>query len=98
MARRCGILSLVSLPAAAFRADQRLAPVGHGQYQHRTARPSLGRIGLDLVLADFASHDEPNAHLRGIARASSADPGGNHLVDRFRRLETYTGSLGAASR
>ena len=57
----------IDLAAAALGANQPLAPLWHGC----VVAILLGhfrRIGLDLVLASLAPHDEPNARPRGIAK------------------------------
>ena len=62
----------IDLTAAAFGADQPLAPIGHGRLG---AVPSshLGGIGLDLMAAIAAPNDETNAG-RGRASERSGRP------------------------
>jgi cold shock CspA family protein len=71
----------IHLPAAAFGADQPLAPVEHGRFG---AVPSshINGIGLDLMLAFRAPNDQPDAgggsdgskdvfvHISAVERAS----------------------------
>jgi hypothetical protein len=49
----------IDLPAAAVRTDEPGAPIEHGRFG---AVPSshLGGIGLDLMLAILAPHDQPD--------------------------------------
>jgi hypothetical protein len=49
----------INLPFAAFGADQLLAPIEHWRFG---AVPSshLGRVGLDLMTAALAPHDQPD--------------------------------------
>jgi hypothetical protein len=61
----------IDLTAAAFRADQPLAPIGHGRFG-TVPLSHLGRVGLDLMLAFPAPNDQPDA-------------GGGSIAERHRR-------------
>jgi hypothetical protein len=50
----------IDLTAAAFGADQPLAPIGHGRFG-AVLLGHLGRVGLDLVAAILAPNDQPDA-------------------------------------
>jgi hypothetical protein len=69
------------LPAAALAADEPLVPVGDGQLG-TVARCHRGGIGLDLVLAIAAPHNEADARRAvlgvvrvGIWREAETAPG-----------------------
>jgi hypothetical protein len=59
------------LPAAAFGADQPLAPIGQGRFG-AVASSHLGRIGLHLTLAALAPNDQPDACGGSVAERQSA--------------------------
>ena len=56
----------IDLSAAAFRADQPIPPLGNGHFG-AVALSLFGGIGLDLMAAISAPHDEANA---GSSRAA----------------------------
>jgi hypothetical protein len=61
----------IHLPAAAFGADQPLAPIGHGRFG-AVPLGHLGRVGLDLMAAILTPDDQPDA-------------GGGSVAERHRR-------------
>jgi hypothetical protein len=64
----------IDLAAAALGADQPLAPIGHSSFG-AVLLGHLGRVGLDLVPAILAPHDQPDARAAAALPSVIGEPG-----------------------